>query len=145
MLGNIALIGLGILAGILGGIFGIGGGLVMVPALTLFFAMDDKKAVGTSFATILLPVGVFGVIEYWRNGNVDVQAAALLGIGFVGGAFLGAAFANQKFLTKDQFKILYAIFLLVVAGKYLWDVFGAKPAKPTTAPTVQAASSPGTR
>lgn len=129
------LIVLGIVAGILGGLFGIGGGLVMVPALAVFFGMDDKKAVGTSFATILLPVGVFGVMQYWRAGNVDIQAAVLMGIGFAAGSFLGASFANQTFLTKNQFKILYAIFLILVAAKYVWDVFGSKPAPTPSAST----------
>ncbi len=122
---TIPLLLLGLLAGVLGGMFGIGGGLVMVPGMVLLLGFGDKKAVGTSLATILLPVGILGVIEHWRAGNIDVRVAALLGAGFVLGSFAGAAFVNQPFINKNTFKAMYAVFLLLVAAKYLWDVFGA--------------------
>nr|CAA9226316.1 hypothetical protein AVDCRST_MAG63-747 [uncultured Armatimonadetes bacterium] len=122
----IPLLLLGLLAGVLGGMFGIGGGLVMVPGMVLLLHYPDKKAVGTSLATILLPVGILGVIEHWRAGNVDVRVAALLGGGFVVGSLVGARFINQPFIDKQTFKALYAVFLLAIAAKYLWDVFGSK-------------------
>lgn len=141
MLVKIGLVVLGVVAGCLGGLFGIGGGLVMVPALTALFGMDDRRAVGTSLATILLPVGITGVIQYARNGNVDWGVALWMGLGFLLGAFLGATFANQPFLTKNQFKVMYAIFLIVIAAKYLWDVFGAQPAAAPPGPAPAATSS----
>ena len=122
---TISLLVLGLVAGVLGGMFGIGGGLVMVPGMVLLLGFDDKKAVGTSLATILLPVGVLGVVEHWRAGNVDFRVAALLGVGFVIGSFAGAVFTNQPYITKNTFKLMYAVFLILVAAKYLWDVFGA--------------------
>ena len=123
---TLSLLLLGLLAGVVGGMFGIGGGLLMVPGMVLLLGFSDKQAVGTSLATILLPVGVLGVIEHYRHGNVDLKVAALLGIGFVFGSFAGAAFINQPFITKNTFKLMYAIFLILVAIKYLWDVFGKK-------------------
>ena len=66
------------------------------------------------------------MLEYWRNGNVDVRVAALLGAGFVFGSLAGAAFANQAFISDRTFKLMYAVFLLAIAAKYFWDVFGKK-------------------
>jgi len=126
---TIPLLLLGLAAGVLGGMFGIGGGLVMVPGMVLLLGFNDKKAVGTSLATILLPVGILGVLEHWRAGNIDVRVAALLGAGFVFGSFAGAAFVNQPFISKNTFKAMYAVFLILIAAKYLWDVFGATAAK----------------
>ncbi len=96
------LLALGLIAGILGGMFGIGGGLVMVPGMVLLLKFDDKKAVGTSLATILFPVGILGVIEHFRSGNIDLEVAALLGGGFVVGSFLGALLINQPFISKNS-------------------------------------------
>ena len=122
---TIPLLLLGLFAGILGGMFGIGGGLVMVPGMVLLLNFDDKKAVGTSLATILLPVGLLGVGEHWRNGNVDVKVALLLGTGFVVGSLLGALLVNQTFISKNTFKLIYGIFLIAMAGKYFYDYFSA--------------------
>lgn len=121
-----ALLFLGLIAGVLGGMFGIGGGLVMVPGMVLLLGFSDKMAVGTSLATILLPVGILGVLEHWRAGNIDLRVAGLLGAGFVLGSFLGAAFVNKPFIDKNTFKAMYAVFLILIAAKYLWDVFGKK-------------------
>lgn len=121
----IALLLLGLLAGVLGGMFGIGGGLVMVPGMVLLLKFPDKKAVGTSLATILLPVGILGVLEHWRAGNIDLKVAGVLGGGFVLGSLLGAKFVNQPFIDKNTFKLMYGVFLLVMAGKYFWDVYSA--------------------
>ena len=123
---TISLLLLGLLAGVVGGMFGIGGGLLMVPGMVLLLGFTDKQAVGTSLATILLPVGILGVFEHYKAGNVDLRVAALLGIGFVFGSFAGAAFINQPFISKNTFKLMYAVFLILVAAKYLWDVFGKK-------------------
>lgn len=120
---------LGLVAGVFGGMFGIGGGLVMVPGMIFLLGFDDKKAVGTSLATILLPVGILGVLEHWRAGNVDLKIATLLGVGFVLGSFGGAAFVNQPYIDKRTFKLLYAIFLILIAAKYLYDVYAASPKK----------------
>jgi uncharacterized protein len=116
---------LGFVAGILGGMFGIGGGLVMVPGMVLFLGFNDKKAVGTSLATILLPVGILGVLEHWRVGNVDLKVAGLLAAGFVIGSLLGAKFVNQPFIDKNTFKLMYAVFLILIAAKYIYDWYVA--------------------
>lgn len=123
---TLSLLVLGVVAGVMGGMFGIGGGLVMVPGMVLLLGFSDKKAVGTSMATILLPVGLLAVMEHWKAGNIDLRVAAVLGAGFVFGSLAGAMFINQPFISKQTFKLMYAVFLLAVAAKYLWDVFGKR-------------------
>ena len=81
------MIALGLTAGILAGLFGIGGGLVIVPILVLVFGFDPKMAVGTSLFVILLPTGLLGVLEHWRNGNVRVGAGLCITTGLFFGAY----------------------------------------------------------
>ena len=71
---TLKLIALGGAAGVLSGMFGIGGGLVIVPALVLIFGFDVKTAIGTSLFVILLPTGLLGVLEYYKNGQLRVPA-----------------------------------------------------------------------
>jgi len=85
------LIGLiGLAGGILSGLFGIGGGLVIVPGLVLLAGFSLTAAAGTSLAALLLPVGALGALEYWRTGQVDLPAAALVALGLLLGAYAGA-------------------------------------------------------
>ena len=88
-------IAIGLLAGLLSGILGIGGGIVIVPSLVFFAKMSQKSAVGTSLGAMLLPVGALGVWAYWRDGHVDVKGALLISLGIFVGAYGGAAFARS--------------------------------------------------
>ena len=82
--------GIGLVAGVLSGLFGIGGGIVLVPMLILLVGLTTTQAVGTSLAALLLPVGALGALEYWRGGFVDLRLAAVLALGLLLGAYLGA-------------------------------------------------------
>ena len=82
---------LGLSAGVLSGLFGIGGGLVIVPALVLIFGFDTKTAVGTSLFVILLPTGLLGVLEYWKNGDLKIAAGLWIALGVFFGAYFGAS------------------------------------------------------
>ena len=113
-------IGLG--AGVLSGLFGIGGGVVIVPALLYFARMQPAMATGTSLGALLLPVGALGAWEFYRNGNVDVRASLLLAAGLFVGAY-GGARLNQL-LSPVQAKRAFAVFLVAVAVR-LWVT--AKP------------------
>ena len=113
-------IGLG--AGVLSGLFGIGGGIVIVPALLYFAQMAPARATGTSLGALLLPVGALGAWEYYRHGNVDVRASALVAAGLLFGAY-GGARLNQL-LSPVQAKRAFAVFLVAVAVR-LWVT--AKP------------------
>jgi uncharacterized membrane protein YfcA len=114
------LIGLG--AGVLSGLFGIGGGIVIVPALLFFARMLPATATGTSLGALLLPVGALGAYEYYRHGNVEVRASLLIAAGLFFGAY-GGAKLNQL-LSPVQAKRAFAVFLVLVAAR-LWMT--AKP------------------
>ena len=107
----------GAIAGVLSGIFGIGGGLVIVPALIFFAKMGQKTAVGTSLGALLLPVGALGVYAYWRAGHLDMKAALWIALGMFVGAYGGATLAQT--ISEGSLKRAFAVMLLIVAGR-LW-------------------------
>jgi uncharacterized membrane protein YfcA len=107
----------GLIAGVLSGMFGIGGGLVIVPALVFFAKMSQRTAVGTSLGALLLPVGALGVYAYWSEGQVDVKAAMWIALGMFLGAYGGATFAQA--VSESLLKRAFAVLLVMVAGR-LW-------------------------
>jgi uncharacterized membrane protein YfcA len=107
----------GLLAGVLSGIFGIGGGLLIVPALIFFGKMSQRAAVGTSLGALLLPVGALGVYAYWREGDVNLKAAAWIAAGMFVGAYGGATLALM--VNEASMKRVFAVLLVLVAGR-LW-------------------------
>ncbi len=115
MLAIFALIGLA--AGVLAGLFGIGGGILIVPALVFFGRLPIITAVGTSLGALLLPVGALGGWQYYRLGNLDVRAAALVALGLFLGTPLGARVALAQSQTVLQ--RAFAVFLVVVAVR-MW-------------------------
>ncbi|CAA9582144.1 Gll2265 protein [uncultured Synechococcales cyanobacterium] len=110
---------IGLTAGIAGGLFGIGGGAIMVPAMVLLLGLDQKFATGTSIAAQILPIGVLGALVYYRNNNLNIKYALIIALGLVVGNFIGALFANQPFISSEIVKKLYGIFLLVIGLRYL--------------------------
>lgn len=108
---------IGLVAGILSGLFGIGGGVVIVPALILVAQMKPETATGTSLASLLLPVGALGAWHYYRNGFVEIAPAAWIAGGLLVGAWLGAHVALR--LSAQDLQRAFAIFLVFVAG-HLW-------------------------
>lgn len=108
-------IGLG--AGLLSGLFGIGGGVVIVPALAALARMPFPTATGTSLAALLLPVGALGAWEYWKRGHVAVGPAALVALGLLLGAWGGARVAVG--LAPATHQRLFALFLAAMAVR-LW-------------------------
>ncbi len=114
---NLGFVVIGLVAGILAGLFGIGGGILIVPALVLTAGMTIQTATGTSLGALLLPVGLFGAIVFYREGHLDVRAALLLALGLSVGAYLGAIL-NQS-LKPAVLSRLFAVFLVAVAIR-LW-------------------------
>lgn len=108
---------IGALGGILAGLFGIGGGLVIVPALVLVLGMTQKAATGTSLSALLLPVGLLGVLTYWRAGHVDVRVSLWIALGLFLGTYGGALLAEA--LPATMLKRAFAVLLVVVATR-LW-------------------------
>lgn len=110
-------IAIGFSAGILSGLFGIGGGVIIVPALILLARLTPITATGTSLAALLLPVGALGAWEYYKRGHLNVPAALFIALGLLFGAWLGARLAQQ--LSPVQLKRAFAVFLVLVAGR-MW-------------------------
>lgn len=110
---------IGLVAGLTGGMFGLGGGAIMVPAMVLLVGLDQKFATGTSIAAQILPIGILGAVVYYRNGNMNLKYAAIIAIGLMVGNLFGALFANQTFISSEVIKKLYGIFLLLLAMRYL--------------------------
>jgi uncharacterized membrane protein YfcA len=108
---------IGVAAGLLAGLFGIGGGVVIVPALILVARMKPETATGTSLAALLLPVGALGAWQYYRSGFLDARAAAWIALGILVGAWLGAHLALK--LPARDLQRAFAVFLIFVAG-HLW-------------------------
>lgn len=107
---------IGLLAGILSGLFGIGGGVVIVPALMILAKFPAVKATGTSLGALMLPVGAFiGALTYYRNDNLDVRASVLIAVGMIAGAFLGSQLVQH--LSDVQLRRAFAVFLLIVSVK----------------------------
>lgn len=104
------LIGTGLTAGVLSGLFGIGGGIVIVPALIYLLGFTTQKATGTSLVVLLPPVGIGAVLEYARNGQVDWKAALAIVIGLFLGATFGAIFANK--ISPASMKLLFSLFII---------------------------------
>lgn len=114
----IILIIIGIAAGVLGGMVGVGGGIIIVPALVFFLGFSQKMAQGTSLGILLLPVGLFGVMQYYKEGYVDMKVVLIISAGFLIGSLLGSKLALN--LPQETVKKIFAILLIVVAVKMLF-------------------------
>jgi uncharacterized membrane protein YfcA len=114
----IILLFVGLLAGILSSLVGIGGGLVIVPALVLIFGFSQKMAQGTSLAMLLPPIGILGVMVYHKQGNVHWSYALILVVSFVLGSYFGAKWVQG--LNSLTIKRIFAVFMIIVAVKYLF-------------------------
>lgn len=111
---------IGLFAGILSGLVGVGGGLIIVPALIFFLGFNQHQAQGTSLGLLLLPVGILAVINYYNKDNVDVRVVAIMSIAFIAGGWLGSKLALR--LPEDTVKKIFAVFLFYSAFKLLgWD------------------------
>jgi len=106
----LALVGLA--AGVLSGLFGIGGGVIIVPLLILLLGFTAQQAAGTSLAALLLPVGLFGALQYWQAGQVNLVNAGMLALGLLLGAFIGARLGLS--LPSDVVQRAFGVLLVVV-------------------------------
>jgi uncharacterized protein len=114
----------GIAAGMLSGLVGVGGGIIIVPSLVYFIGFSQKTAQGTSLGLILLPVGILAVLQYYKQGHLDVKVVGLLAIGFIAGSYFGSKIALS--LPQDTVKKIFAVLMILVAVKML---FVDKPKK----------------
>ncbi|MCX5634211.1 MAG: sulfite exporter TauE/SafE family protein [Phycisphaerae bacterium] len=108
----------GLAAGILSGLIGIGGGIIVVPALVLLFGMTQHTAQGTTLAMMLPPIGALAVWAYYQKGHIDFKVAGLLCIGFLIGGFFGANFAMK--IGEQMLRRIFGIVFLVVSLKMIF-------------------------
>ncbi|MBU6155227.1 MAG: sulfite exporter TauE/SafE family protein [Bdellovibrionales bacterium] len=114
------MIGIGLMAGVLSGLFGIGGGIVLVPALVFFFKFQLHAASGTSLAAMLLPVGALGVWQYYHSGKIgpeNLRAGGWIAVGMFIGAFLGSKIAVS--IDVRWMQRLFAALLVFAAFRLL--------------------------
>jgi uncharacterized membrane protein YfcA len=117
MLRFLTAVGIGAFAGVLAGLFGLGGGVVIVPALTMLLGMPTTRAVGTSLAALLLPVGALAVVRYAKAGEVDFKIATSVAVALAIAAPLGASIAlgvGERWLTR-----IFGVLLVALGIRFL--------------------------
>lgn len=108
---------LGLLAGSLSGLLGIGGGTIIIPVLVYMFGFSQHQAQGTTLALMVPPIGLLAALKYYQSGNVNIPIAVYICIGFFLGGFIGAVFAQP---VPDLFlKKIFGVFLLLIALKMI--------------------------
>jgi uncharacterized membrane protein YfcA len=111
---------IGLVAGVVSGMFGVGGGLIIVPALVLFAGFTQHRATGTSLAVLLPPIGIAAMFEYYRHGNVSLRAALIIAAALLLGAWVGAFYANK--ISGPHLRLSFGIFMSIM-GVYM--IYGA--------------------
>ncbi len=111
---------IGLAAGIIAGVFGVGGAIIIVPGLIYWVGFNQHLATGTSLAILLPPIGLAAVLEYYRRGNVDLKAAVIIAVPMFVGGYFGAFLANK--LSGPYLRLAFGVFVLFMG---LSLVFGA--------------------
>jgi uncharacterized membrane protein YfcA len=114
----VLLVVVGLLAGILSGLVGLGGGVIIVPALVFLLGFSQHQATGTSLGILLLPAGIFAVMNYYQKGLIDVRVVLLIFVGFLAGGWLGSKISLS--INETTLKKVFAVVLLLIAGKVLF-------------------------
>jgi len=109
---------LGLITGFMAGMLGIGGGIIVIPALVMIMGFTQQAAQGTSLAMMLPPVGIFAVMNYYKAGHVDIKVAAILALVFIVGSIFGSKLAVK--IPQDVLKKVFGGFLFLVAIKMLF-------------------------
>ncbi|MFI4910547.1 MAG: sulfite exporter TauE/SafE family protein [Sedimentisphaeraceae bacterium JB056] len=117
MVNDIMFVAVGLAAGIISGLLGIGGAIFMIPVLVFFFGMSQHVAQGTTLAMMLPPVTILAVMTYYKNGNMDWKISALLCLGFFFGSYFGAQFATA--IHPAVLKKIFGFVLLIAAVKMI--------------------------
>ena len=115
----IVLIVIGVISGLLAGVFGIGGAIIVIPALVFILGLSQHVAQGTSLAFMLPPVGVLATWNYWKAGYVDWKIALVLSVTFVVGAYFGSQFSIN--ISDKLLRRFFGILMLVMAIKMIFS------------------------
>ena len=113
----------GLFAGALSGFVGVGGGIIIVPAMIYFMNMNQMQAQGVSLALLMLPVGILGVMNYYKAGHIQFNYVFIMAVGFVLGNYFGSKYAMR--VPEHKIKFVFALLMLYVAVQMLWKS-GAK-------------------
>ena len=114
----IVLIGIGIVAGVLGGMIGLGGGIIMIPALIMVLGLSPKEAQGTSVAVMLPPIGILAALNYYKAGYVNIKYALVIALAFILGGWFGSKLAIA--LPDAIVKKVFAGFMILTALKMIF-------------------------
>lgn len=113
------LIAIGLMAGVFGGIFGVGGAVVMIPALVYFLGVDQHTAQGTSLAVMLPPIGLFAAYNYYKAGQVNIWCAIIIAVTFMIGGYFGSMIAVK--LPENLMKKVFGVFLILTALRLIFS------------------------
>ena len=113
----LTLIVIGIITGVMAGMLGIGGAIIMIPALVYFMGFSQQMAQGTSLAVMLPPIGIIAAYNYYKAGQVDIKFALILAVCFLVGSYFGSKLALS--LPQPVLKKVFGVLLLLVAAKML--------------------------
>ena len=108
---------IGLITGMLSGMLGIGGGLIVIPALVIFLGFSQHEAQGTSLAMMLPPIGIVAAINYYKAGHVDIKVALILAVAFIIGSVFGSKLAIV--ISGNLLKKIFSIFLIIIAVRML--------------------------
>lgn len=103
---------LGIMAGFFSGLIGIGGGVIIVPALIILFGYSQHTAQGTTLALLIPPIGILAVIEYYKKGYVDTKAALIICVGFIIGGYIGGKYSAG--LPEQLLRRIFSIVIILI-------------------------------
>ncbi|MFT5184633.1 MAG: putative membrane protein YfcA [Flavobacteriales bacterium] len=118
----IILIAIGICAGILSGFVGVGGGMVIVPALIYFLGLTQFQAQGTSLALMIPPIGILAVMNYYKAGNVNLNYALIIAITFIVGGYIGSKLALR--MSENKVKLIFGVLMLYASVRMIWKAWG---------------------
>jgi uncharacterized membrane protein YfcA len=109
---------IGVITGVTAGMLGIGGAIIMIPALVFFMGFSQQMAQGTSLAVMLPPIGIFATYNYWKAGQVDFKIAIILAVTFIIGSYFGSKLALN--IPQATLKKIFGVLLLLVAARMLF-------------------------
>jgi hypothetical protein len=115
----IVLVIIGLMTGVFGGMFGVGGAIIMIPALVYVLGVDQHTAQGTSVAIMLPPIGLFAAYNYYKAGHVNIWYAVIIAIAFMVGGYFGSMIALK--LSENLMKKIFGILLILVALRMIFS------------------------
>ena len=113
----VLLIGIGILSGFMSGLLGIGGAIIMVPAMIFFLGFSQQSAQGTSLAVMLPPISIIAAYNYYKVGEINLKYALILAVFFIVGTYFGSKIAIN--ISQVTLRKIFGVLLLLIAAKML--------------------------